>query len=356
MAEEYTVNFNLLQDATRTAVGQGASTTTTRNDQIQNRKDNAAAAGQRQKSLLQLLGINITLAALLKSSQIFTNFLGALFQVVGAAFDIILAQFAPVLIAGLTAAANFLPQLAQISNAVFPRLLDIFRSVGQGIASIAGALGNMFRPIINLFDKDGVSADGRLRLSDILQGLGVAVLGPGIMAALRTGASSVISATVFSLTSGTVGRLTSFVRGIGFTALIFSGINILATFREAGLEAGIKALGRFFVTTLVASLSAIVGSMFGPLGTIIGAGLGTYFGSKVAGGIFGDAGVGVIGQEINTGGVRGGRSDYGGAIGAIESSQMMYPQSSSADFIGSQEVSKFGIDRQSARLGTSGGY
>ena len=68
MAEEYTVNFNLLQDATRTAAGQGASTDT-RNDRIQDRKDNAAAAGQRQKSLLQLLGINITLASTARSSS-----------------------------------------------------------------------------------------------------------------------------------------------------------------------------------------------------------------------------------------------------------------------------------------------
>ena len=42
MAEEYTVNFNLLQDATRTAAGQGASPDI-RNDRIQDRKDNAAA-------------------------------------------------------------------------------------------------------------------------------------------------------------------------------------------------------------------------------------------------------------------------------------------------------------------------
>ena len=69
----------------------------------------------------------------------------------------------------------------------------------------------------------------------------------------------------------------------------------------------------------------------------------------------GGSGVGAVGAEIYTVGVRGGRSDYGDAIGAVQSSQM-YPQSASAGFIGSQEVSKFGIDRQSARLGTSGGY
>ena len=355
MAEEYTVNFNLLQDATRTASGQGAGNINALNDSIRNKKDNQAAAGQRQKNLFALLGINVTLAALLKNSQIFTNTLGAFFQIVGGAFDLILAPLAPLFASGLAAMANLLPVIAQVSQATLPRLVDSFRVVGQILGSIAGALGNLFRPVINLFDKDGVSADGRLRLSDIIQGLGVAVLGPGIMAALRVGASSVVSGTVFNLMGGTISRLTRFVRGAGFIGLVFAGLNISSTFREQGLEAGVKALGRFFITTLVAGLTTLVGSMFGPIGTVIGLGLGTYFGGKVAGGILGDAGVGVIGQEINTGGMRGGRSDYGSAIGAVQDSQM-YPQSDSAGFIGSQEVSKFGIDRQSARLGATGGY
>ena len=355
MAEEYTVNFNLLQDATRTAATQGATNINQLNENIQRRKDNAVAANQRQKNILALLGIQVSIAALLKNSQIFTNSLGALFQIIGAAIDTILAPLAPLIATGLSALANFLPTVARISEATFPRLVALFQGVGQILGSIAGALGNVFRPIINLFDKDGVSADGRLRLSDIITGLGAAALGPGIVAALQTGSSAVVSNTVFSMMTGTVSRLNAFVRSAGFVGLLFSGVNIAATFREQGIEQGIKALGRFFVITLTSALGAILGSMFGVVGTIIGSLGGAVLGGNIANALMGGSGVGAVGAEINTGGVRGGRSDYGDAIGAVQSSQM-YPQSASAGFIGSQEVTKFGIDRQSARLGATGGY
>ena len=354
MAEEYTVNFNLVQDAARTAalqtaggqvVGAGAG-----GQSPQQRKDNQQAASQRQQSILKLIGVELKLAALLKNSQLFTNTLGALFQIVGGFFDVALAPLMPLIASGLSSMAKFIPVVAQVSQATLPRLVALIAGVGRTLAGIAGALGNVFRPVINLFDKDGVSADGRLRLSDIITGLGAAALGPGVVAALQTGSKAIIGATVFNMMGGTVSRLSSFVRSAGFIGLIFSGVNIASTFAEQGIESGLKALMRFFIQSVAAALGAAIGSMFGIVGTIVGALGGAAAGGMLANMLMGSAGTGVVGAEVNQGGRMSASSDY------AETMQMQeaFPVSANAGIIGSNEGSLFGTDREVARMGGSG--
>ena len=48
-------------------------------------------------SLKKLAGIDISIAAMLKQSQIFTGFLGSVFQLIGMLVDVILAPLAPYL-------------------------------------------------------------------------------------------------------------------------------------------------------------------------------------------------------------------------------------------------------------------
>ena len=93
MAEEYTVNFNLVQDAARTA------------------------------------GVQVSIAALLKNSQIFTNSLGALFQIIGGFIDVALAPLMPLIAAGLSSLANQLPVVARIAEATLPRLVGLFQGI-----------------------------------------------------------------------------------------------------------------------------------------------------------------------------------------------------------------------------------
>ena len=353
MAEEYTVNFNLVQDAARTAAmqGQGAGNAADPNSVARDNRANQQAAGQRQRSLLQLIGVQVTLSALLKNSQLFTNTLGALFQIVGGFIDVALAPLMPMLARSLATTANFIPIVAQISQATLPRLVSLLAGVGRTIGGIAVALGNVFRPVINLFDKDGVSADGRLRLSDIVQGLGAAALGPGIVAALQTGSKAIVGATVFNMMGGTVSRLSNFVRSAGFIGLIFSGVNIASTFAEQGIESGLKALMRFFIQSVAAALGAAIGSMFGVLGTIVGALGGAAAGGALANMLMGSAGTGVAGAEIN----QGGRGQAGSDFAQTMQVQEAFPISSNAGFIGSQETNMNAYDREVARIG-GGGY
>ena len=349
MAEEYTVNFNLLQDATRTASGQGAGNINALNDSIQNKKNNQAAAGQRQKNLFALLGINVTLAALLKNSQIFTNTLGAFFQIVGGAFDLILAPLAPLFASGLAAMANLLPVIAQVSQATLPRLVDSFRAVGQILGSIAGALGNLFRPVINLFDKDGVSADGRLRLSDIIAGLGSAVLGAGIFRALQTGSKTVVTATVGSLMQGTIGKLTGFIKGVSFISLIFSGLSIANIFETSGIKAGIIALADFMIATIFASLGAILGGLAtagSPIGVILGGVLGglgyqKFISPRIFGG---DGGMRAPGSFI-----AGDSAPAPPARAETYDRALAFPVSDTASFVSSGNTNLYDYDRAVGR-------
>ena len=353
MAEEYTVNFNLVQDAARNAAlqqGGQAAGASAGGQSPQQRRDNQQASSQRQKSIGQLIGVQLTLAALLKNSQLFTNTLGAFFQIVGGFIDVALAPLMPLFASGLAAMANFIPVVAQVSQATLPRLVALISGVGRTLGSIAGALGNVFRPVINLFDKDGVSADGRLRLSDIVTGLGAAALGPGVVAALQTGSKAIVGATVFNMMGGTVSRLTSFVRSAGFVGLIFSGVNIASTFAEQGIESGLKALMRFFIQSVAAAIGAAIGSMFGVLGTIVGALGGAAAGGVLANMLMGSAGTGAAGAEINQGGRMSAASDYSQTMQMQEA----FPVSDNAGFIGSSEGSLFGTDREVARMGGSG--
>ena len=256
----------------------------------------------------------------------------------------------PLFASGLAAMANFIPVVAQVSQATLPRLVALISGVGRTLGSIAGALGNVFRPVINLFDKDGVSADGRLRLSDIVTGLGAAALGPGVVAALQTGSKAIVGATVFNMMGGTVSRLTSFVRSAGFVGLIFSGVNIASTFAEQGIESGLKALMRFFIQSVAAAIGAAIGSMFGVLGTIVGAIGGAAAGGVLANMLMGSAGTGAAGAETNQGGRMSAASDYSQTMQMQEA----FPVSDNAGFIGSSEGSLFGTDREVARMGGSG--
>ena len=82
MAEQYDIRFSIMEDAARTANRMADGTGVTGRDP-ETRRNQDQANKTRQRGLLQLIGVQFTLAALLKNSQIFTNTTGALFQILG---------------------------------------------------------------------------------------------------------------------------------------------------------------------------------------------------------------------------------------------------------------------------------
>jgi len=107
-------------------------------------EEEAKANQNRKKSLQQLVGIQFTLAAMLKQSSIFTGTLGALFQVIGAFVDILLAAFFPLLSGGLKFIMKFIDPLKAISGGiaeVVTFVIKLFTKVGDIFSAISGFFG-----------------------------------------------------------------------------------------------------------------------------------------------------------------------------------------------------------------------
>jgi hypothetical protein len=338
MAEQYEIRFNLMADANTTAALQGAGAQGfaggSRADQDQIRQ----AQQVRSKTLMQLIGIQFTMAALLKNSQIFTGTIGAVFSLLGGFIDITLSPFMPLFGAALGYLAGKFPAYNNFIQGFIPRVFEIIRGIGSGIANVYSAVAQGFRPIMSLFDKDGISLDGRLRLSDIITGLGSAVLGAGIFNALRTGAKGIVSSTVGSLMQGTIGKLHRFLKGVTFISLFFSGLNIVGIFQESGLEAGIKALGDFVITTIFATLGAVIGgSLLGPLGALIfGALSGIGYQKLLSPALFGQSGGTRAAGSLFGGGGPSAPSRAADLVQAYDqTTNTVYPVSNTQSFIAS---------------------
>jgi len=107
-------------------------------------EEEAKANQNRKKSLQQLVGIQFTLAAMLKQSSIFTGTLGALCQVIGAFVDILLAAFFPLLSGGLKFIMKFIDPLKAISagiSEVVTFVIKLFTKVGDIFNTIKGFFG-----------------------------------------------------------------------------------------------------------------------------------------------------------------------------------------------------------------------
>ena len=344
MAEQYDVRFQIIEDATRTANRMGDGTLIGGRDP-ETRRNEEQANKTRQRTLLSLIGVQFTLAALLKNSQIFTNTTGALFQILGGFIDLTLAPLMPIFAQFLTYMASQFPAYNRLIAAIAPRTIDILTSIGRGITQIFSAVAAIGAPVFSLFDKDGVSKDGRLSLSDIIAGLGAAVLGQGIFVALQTGSTSIVSATVRGLMGATIARLSGVLRGTALFAAIIGGINFFSTLKEEGIIDALRVLADTVVSTIAAAIGAMIGSaVLGIPGMILGAMGGAFLAQKfimpmipgMGAPTSMEGGSGVIGRSV--------ASDFA-------NTQSPYVSSDSAGFIGSSESDAYGYDREIARLG-----
>ena len=75
-------------------------------------------SGQK-KGLGATLGIKFGMASLLKQSQVFTGFIGTIFQLMGALVDVILAPFLPILIPGIRLIASLIPYVSKYAQAIY---------------------------------------------------------------------------------------------------------------------------------------------------------------------------------------------------------------------------------------------
>ena len=126
-----------------------------------------------KKGLGATLGIKFGIASLLKQSQVFTGFVGTIFQLMGALVDVILAPFLPILIPGIRLIASLVPYVAKYSQAIYDfidrTIFQWFSKFGwsEGVADAAKkalsaiivgvvmlkitGLWNVFKSLINTF-------------------------------------------------------------------------------------------------------------------------------------------------------------------------------------------------------------
>lgn len=344
MPEQYDVRFSILEDASRTAaaqqgvVGGPLSAGAEKASKEREMRDRSA-------SLQRLLGIQISLAALLKNSQIFTGTIGAIFQILGGLIDITLAAFMPQIVGFLTMLAGVIPRWAAYTQATLPSVITKIDDVVRSVMRVAAGVYQFATKPFNLFDKGGVSADGRLSLGDIFRGLGTAVLGAGIFNALRSGSTGIVSTAVGSLMGGTIGRLSKFLRGAGWISLVFEGINIAHIFKTSGIQ-----------SALVRVADTIIMTFFSTLGGLIGAAAGSLVGLGPLGFLAGGAAAGLgyskfISPSV-TGMLGGGGERSSAQTFATQQQQEAYPVSETQGFVGSQSMVAFDYDRELPRIGS----
>jgi|TARA_R110002126_G_scaffold18086_2_gene69669 hypothetical protein len=131
----------LIQDALSTGAGSRGNGSDVKEDFDEEKADNRRT---NKKSLQQQIGIQVTLAAMLKQSSIFTGTLGALFQIIGAFVDILLMGTFPLLKVALKFIMKFAEPLKDISKAigqVVDFVIKLFTKVGDIFNTIRGFFG-----------------------------------------------------------------------------------------------------------------------------------------------------------------------------------------------------------------------
>jgi len=203
----------------------------------------------RKKSIQQRLGIQLTLAGILKQSSIFTGVLGSLFQILGAFVDTFLMAFFPLLKGALKFIMTFFEPIKAISagiSEVVEFVMKLFNKVGEIFGAIKGflGLGNDASEGTGPKGESSAGAGMMERVGNIIKGAGVGGLkrfGPlGSLLRIGSGVADFASA------EDAAGKTTAIAQTIIGTALAGG----------AGM------------------LGAGLGSFAGPVGTVAGGAIG----------------------------------------------------------------------------------
>ena len=255
MAEEYSVKMMLMADGIQSA---GSQTGTVPTVDATNRINENQERQTRNKSLAQLVGINLGLAALLRNSQIFTNTTGAIFQLLGGLIDIALAPVVPYLATVLRYFATQFPAYAAAIQATMPRIINFVAEIVIGVRNLLSSFLAMGGFSFSLFDKDGVSRDGRLTLSDIVSGLGASVLGVGLTNALTAGAVPMVSNAMQTMMQAGVSKSVAFLRGYAFFNIIYTALNIGEIIKTSGIEEGAIQMAKMVIQMIIGTIAFII--------------------------------------------------------------------------------------------------
>jgi len=228
----------LMQDALSTGGGQ--------DDALKDKKGDMEKEDNRRtnkKSLQQRVGIQLTLAGILKQSSIFTGFIGSLFQIVGAFVDTLLMGFFPLLKGGLKFIMKF---------------FDPLKKAAAGIGTIVEFVMKIFSKIGDVlnFGRGGDSEDLLGQAGNPLSGL-------------RTMDSKVIGS--------------KYLKGLGLVGTALKGFDFLSAFAEPDdLDKAVKATQSAISIAVGSAIMAGAGALAVPtFGTSVPVGIGAVTGYEL---------------------------------------------------------------------------
>jgi hypothetical protein len=209
-------------------------------------------------------GITFNLAGILKQSQLFTGMVGSIFQIAGAAVDIFLAAFMPILIPAIRMVADLLPLWKSAVDATLGRLIELIVSMMSWFGDKLDALKS---PVEGVLQTLGVNEDTSKAIANNVLSLGTLVITPMALLAMKKfgilGKSiGLVKAGVAGLKRGIL-RIPGMANGLkwlsetGFGKAVASGMTRVKGLFGAG--GAIKGVGKSIKTSRV-------GSMFGGLG------------------------------------------------------------------------------------------
>ena len=245
---------------------------------------------QKDTSLKKLIGIDISLAAMLKQSQIFTGFLGSVFQLVGMLVDVVLAPLAPYLFRLVEIVASWIPKIARGMELavqwakdgldklaeISTTLTGIQTSAGDLVesgwkyitlsgfgaligSSFAAKLGNLADWNLKDFFKGVVTTD------DVLDPLKAEMLEGG---KARTAFKALMKLIGVDFALGVTTKLATIaktgIKVLGIGALALSIVISAAQFREAWDNGDVGgAITQLVIDILVLAVPLLVGLFFG---------------------------------------------------------------------------------------------
>lgn len=105
----------------------------------------------RDKSVAQSAGINFSVGAIVKQSQVFTSTIGSIFQLLGALVDVILAPFLPIVVPAIRALGEYIPKVAQwakqAAEIAIPAIKTYIAPLVQGLQKIGSLQEGGFKQI-----------------------------------------------------------------------------------------------------------------------------------------------------------------------------------------------------------------
>ena len=244
---------------------------------------------QKETSLRKLIGIDLSIGAMLKQSQIFTGFLGSVFQLIGMLVDVVLAPLAPYLFKLVGVVSGWIPKIGSWSETAVQWLKDavnyladlvdfgkpndfgVPELVEQGfrIMSISG-LGAMVGSEFALKFKGMGWNPANWKFSDLFEPIEQSDVVDDVKSAFKTGNKGIGAAKAFfsGLTKGLsfaflakIGKIAAAgIKGLGTMAMLV-GIplaiaEVWAAFKEG--ETG-KAITKLIMNMIAFAVPIIIG-------------------------------------------------------------------------------------------------